>query len=84
MHAEIDHILNHVQSVSMDNFVNMNHNSLTTVTMENGEGSVMITVSGTLINLWLFAHDWATATLVRLLVHGCTANTTLACPWGYK
>ncbi len=49
MHAEIDHILNHVQSVSMDNFVNLNQNFLTTVTMENGEGSVMMTVNGTLI-----------------------------------
>ncbi len=84
MHAEIDHILNHVQSVSMDNFVNLNQNFLTTVTMENGEGSVMMTVNGTLIKPWLLVHDWATATLVRLLVHECTANTTLACPWGYK
>ncbi len=50
-------------SNSMDNFVTLIQMSLSTVTMENGEGFVPKTVSGILISQWLLVHYWATVTL---------------------
>ena len=64
------HILNHaIQSASMDNFVNLIQQLiyLSTVMMENGEGSVPETVSGILICQWLLVQNWATVTLVSQL-----------------
>ena len=64
------HILNYaMQSVSMDNFVNLIQHLvyLSTVMMENGDGSVLETVSGILICQWLPVQNWATVTLVSRL-----------------
>ena len=55
----------------MDNFVNLMYHYiliyLSTVMMENGEGSVPKTVSGILICQWLLVQNWATVTLVSQL-----------------
>ena len=58
-----------MQSASMDNFVNLIQQLiyLSTVMMENGEGSVPETVSGILICQWLLVQNWATVTLVSQL-----------------
>ena len=60
------HILNYaMQSASVDNFVLIQHLVyLTTVMMENGEGSVPETVSGILICQWLPVQNWAIVNLV--------------------
>ena len=61
------YILNYaMQSVSMDNFVNLIV-YLSTVMMENGEKSVPETVSGILICQWLLVQNWATVNLVSQL-----------------
>ncbi len=53
----------------MDNFVNLIQQLiyLSTVMMENGEGSVPEIVSGILICQWLLVQDWATVNLVSQL-----------------
>ncbi len=53
----------------MGNFVNLiqYHVYLSTVMMENGEGSVPETFSGILICQWLPVQDWATVTPVSQL-----------------
>ncbi len=64
------HILNHaIQSASMDNFVNLIQQLiyLSTVMMENGDGSVPQTASGILICQWLPVQNWATEILVSQL-----------------
>ncbi len=44
----------------MDKLVKVLLISLSTVTMENGDGSVMMTVSGTKRRQYLYAHNWVT------------------------
>ncbi len=47
----------------MEHFVKAMMILLSTVTMENGEGSVPQSVGGILISQWLFVHNWAIVTL---------------------
>ena len=48
----------------MDKLVKVLLISLSTVTMENGDGFVTKTVSGTERGQYLYAHNWVTVTLV--------------------
>ncbi len=53
-----------IQNASINNFVNLFQMSLSTVTMENGDGSAFPqTTDGILISQWLLAHNWASVTL---------------------
>ncbi len=72
-----DTLYNCIQSAQTDNLVFLNYqiHFLSTVTMENGDGSVTMKVSGPMRDQWLFVGNWDI--LINLVSQICPKNNKI-------